>query len=209
MRSIAKIILLFALVFVAILGLILGVSSCSPQAKLSKAKQKVLLNADARHEVFLNELERFPCANDSVVQIIPTGIDSIALNDYIKKQAKVFEFEYIKKDTLPEIMSFYYKKGYAEAVNQYSKIKIPVCKPEYIKVTVTDKQKEKILIDSIHARNLTVARLKGESAIKDQYLQDLTQQAQKKEAKWLWWFIASLVFGIVSNLGWIYFKIKL
>ena len=207
MREIYKFLMILLLILIAIIGFF-GVTGCSSQAKLNKAKQRVLLDANARHEVFLNELERFPCANDSVVQIIKTGVDSIALNDYIRQQVQAFNFEYIKKDTLPELINKYYKIGYAEAVDQYKKIKVPVCKPEYIKVTVTDKQKEKILSDSLHARNLTVARLKGEGAMKDQYLQDLAQQGQKNQSKWLWLFIAALVFGIVSNLGWVYFKFK-
>lgn len=249
MREIYKLLMIIALILIAIIGFF-GLTGCSSQAKLNRAKQRVLINADARHEIFLNELERFPCANDSVVQIIKTGIDSISLEEYfLKKNIKLnsshgcnnpyclvgtgfvrktnittkeyldpnewdiginkqIDSTYKKKELENYSNSAFYEKGYQEAINQYSIIKIPVCKPEYIKVTVTDKQKEKILTDSLRARNLTAARLFGESAIKDQVMQDLRADNQKKEAKWLWWLIVSIVFGIVSNLGWIYFKFK-
>jgi len=207
MRQIYKLLMIILLILIAIIGII-GLNGCSSQSKLNRAKQRVLINADARHEVFLNELERFPCSNDSTIQFIQAQIDSVSLEDYVNARIKAFDFTYIKKDTLPDLMGFYYKKGFQDAANQYSKIKIPICKPEYIKVTVTDRQKEKILTDSLQARNLTVARLYGATTAKDQATQEWKAQAQKNESKWLWWLIASIVFGIISNLGWIYFKFK-
>lgn len=227
MREIYKLIMIIALILIAIIGFF-GLTGCSSQAKLNRAKQMVLINADARHEIFLNELERFPCSNDSTIQFIQAQIDSVSLEDYVNSRIKTskttkeylnpdiwnisigkqIDSTYKNKELENYSNSAFYEKGYQEAINQYSKIKIPVCRPEYIKVTVTDRQKEKILTDSLHARNLTVARLKGEGAMKDQYLQDLAQQGQKNQSKWLWLFIAALVFGIVSNVGWVYFKFK-
>lgn len=57
-------------------------TGCSTQKKLNRAKQMVLLDPAARHEVFLKELQFFPCANDSIIELKPGAIDSATLSAY-------------------------------------------------------------------------------------------------------------------------------
>ena len=72
---------IFTVVLTAISALVL-ITGCSPQKKINRAKQIVLLDPTARHEVFLKELQFFPCANDSTSVLIPGGIDSATLKGY-------------------------------------------------------------------------------------------------------------------------------
>lgn len=182
-------------------------SGCNYQARVNKAKQVVLMNAEARHEIFLRELELYPCSNDSIVQTFAGQIDSVTLAEYLSNfKAHVLENK-ISLDTLPKILKDAYELGYKDASDKYLAVKVPKCNPTYIKVTVTNKQKEKILSDSLIARNNTVSSKNAEIFVLSNELDKVRQDGKASANKWIWGFIIAVILGVLSNVAWAYFKI--
>lgn len=184
--------LLKAVLF-AFAGLILF-SGCSPQKKLQRAKQMVLLDPTARHDVFLTELQFFPCANDSVIQIVPAEIDSVTFAEYLKFINGALQTPTIRKDSLPILLKEAYQLGYEDASNKYLSVKVPLCKPNVVRVTVTDRQKEKILTDSLSQVNLKYSLLVGQIGQQSVYM----AKQDKKITGWIWLFVGSTVLFVVT-----------
>ena len=200
MKTIHNIILLALTALFLLVG-------CSYQSRVNRAKQVVLMNAEARHEIFLRELELYPCSNDSIVQTFSGGIDSVTLAEYLNNFKKQILANKVSIDSLPSLLEDAYNEGFNEASEKYLAIKVPKCKPSFIKVTVTDKQKEKILSDSLVARNSTVAAKNAEIFVLNTEMDKMRQDAKASANKWIWGFIIAVILGVLSNVAWAYFKI--
>lgn len=76
---------------------------CSGCSTIERSKQRVLLDPKARHEVFLDELTRFPCDSDSSLNYLRGSIDSASLNgyrDFLNKITLKDFYAHDKSDTL-------------------------------------------------------------------------------------------------------------
>ena len=166
------------------------------------------MNAEARHEIFLRELELYPCSNDSIVQTFNGQIDSVTLAEYLSNFKAHVLANRVSLDTLPKIIKDAYELGYKEASDKYLAVKVPKCNPKIIKITVTDKQKEKILSDSLIARNSTVAAKNAEIFVLSTEMDKMRQDAKASATKWIWGFIIAVVLGILSNVAWAYLRFK-
>ena len=183
-------------------------AGCSYQSRVNRSKQVVLMNAEARHEIFLRELELYPCSNDSIVQTFNGQIDSVTLAEYLSNFKAHVLANRVSLDTLPKIIKDAYELGYKEASDKYLAVKVPKCNPKIIKITVTDKQKEKILSDSLIARNSTVAAKNAEIFVLSTEMDKMRQDAKASATKWIWGFIIAVVLGILSNVAWAYLRFK-
>lgn len=198
--------IIYNIILLALTALFL-LAGCNYQSRVNKAKQVVLMDAQARHEIFLRELELYPCSNDSIVQTFNGQIDSVTLAEYLSNFKAHVLANKVSLDTLPKIIKDAYELGYKEASDKYLAVKVPKCNPKIIKITVTDKQKEKILADSLIARNSTVAVKNAEIFVLSNEL-DKAQQSSKANAnKWIWGFIIAVILCVLSNVAWAYFKI--
>ena len=197
---------IYNIILLALTALFL-LAGCNYQSRVNKAKQVVLMDAQARHEIFLRELELYPCSNDSIVQTFSGQIDSVTLAEYLSNFKAHVLANKVSLDTLPKILKDAYELGYKDASDKYLAVKVPKCNPTVVKITVTDKQKEKILADSLIARNSTVAVKNAEIFVLSNEL-DKAQQSSKASAnKWIWGFIIAVILGVLSNVAWAYFKI--
>lgn len=201
MKTIHNIILLALTALFLLVG-------CSYQSRVNRAKQVVLMNAEARHEIFLRELELYPCSNDSIVQTFNGQIDSVTLAEYLSNFKAHVLANRVSLDTLPKIIKDAYELGYKEASDKYLAVKVPKCNPKVIKITVTDKQKEKILNDSLIARNSTVAAKNAEIFVLNTEMDKMRQDAKASANKWIWGFIIAVVLGILSNVAWAFLRFK-
>lgn len=156
-------------------------SSCSQERKLQKAVETVLVNADARHQVFLNELERFPCSTDSSIEYIPGAIDSMTYAEYLK----FLNGELQDPGNLPDSSlssQDAYERGFLDAKNVYLNKKVRVCKPDTIRIKYTDHQYEDVLKKTINDLNLQAAEFRGQIAEKDKRI----KESNSKSAKLMW-----------------------
>lgn len=197
---------IYNIILLALTALFL-LSGCNYQSRVNKAKQVVLMDAQARHEIFLRELELYPCSNDSIVQTFSGQIDSVTLAEYLSNFKAHVLANKVSLDTLPKILKDAYELGYKDASDKYLAVKVPKCNPTVVKITVTDKQKEKILADSLIARNSTVAVKNAEIFVLSNELDKAQQNSKASTNKWIWGFIIAVILGVLSNVAWAYFKI--
>jgi outer membrane murein-binding lipoprotein Lpp len=197
---------IYNIILLALTALFL-LAGCNYQSRVNKAKQVVLMDAQARHEIFLRELELYPCSNDSIVQTFSGQIDSVTLAEYLSNfKAHVLKNK-VSLDTLPKILKDAYELGYKDASDKYLAVKVPKCNPTFVKVTVKDKQKEKILGDSLVARNAMIGARDAEIFVLNNEIDRMREDAKAASNKWVWRFILAVVIGLISNAAWAYFKI--
>lgn len=197
---------IYNIILLALTALFL-LSGCNYQSRVNKAKQVVLMDAQARHEIFLRELELYPCSNDSIVQTFSGSIDSLTLAEYLNNFKAHVLANKVSLDTLPKILKDSYELGYKDASDKYLAVKVPKCNPTIVKITVTDKQKEKILSDSLIARNSTISVKNAEIFVLSNELDKAQQNSKANQNKLIWGFIIAIIIGVLSNVAWIYFKI--
>lgn len=212
-------------ILTAITALILF-TGCSTQKKLDRAKQMVLLDPTARHDVFLKELQFFPCANDSSTTFVEGGVDSVSLRAYfdwlngIRPEGEIYDGRVVipgdsvfivnPVDTATvswpcaDTLTVYYKRGYADGVKYLLNKKIPIPRPDTIKTSIRDKQQIGVLKESIAKEKEENARLKG---IVDTQEKEIGKK-DKKITGWIWLFIAAVVLLILILILALIGKIK-
>ena len=212
-KVITAVMTIIAVIFICII-LMIVFAACNPAKKIAKAEQTVLLDSKARHNVFLNELERFPCANDSVVTYLPGRTDSVLINTIT--QVPVFDsFAYSMalyniQDSAQEQCLASIKEafdlGIETATKEFNKLKIAVKKPDTARYMILDKQAWKLLDDSLQRAEKHIERLKAT-------LISQAENCAKNEAKnnkWMWrsigtWvvlgiFLALCIYGKISKI---------
>lgn len=128
-------------------------------------------------------LELYPCANDTFEIIVPGGIDSIP-------------YPVTEIDTVIEISEGGYMQGFIDGQEAIMKRKIPIKRPDTIRVTVVDRQRQKADAETISQLRSNIANLDGKISEKD--------TAIAKANKWYWYFLIAVVLLVVSNVLWLY-----
>ena len=164
--------------------------SCSPVKKAArndaKAVDRVLGRRALIDQIKPAVLELYPCANDTVGVWFSGGVDSIPY-------------------PVPQIDIVYnpgnaYDQGFVDGQLSVSKRKFPVKRPDTLRITVVDRQRQKADAETIRQLQLNVSKLEGQITEKDKRI--------SKSDRWLWYFIAAVVAFFVSNLTWLYFKLR-
>lgn len=164
-----------AVIFILVaLGLyfIISISGCTT---VSKAKQIVLTDSTAFHEVGKKFMDLNPCSNDTTINLLKG--DTVTLIDFIELD--------------PEI----------KTVNDTVFVTYPIVKTitrtirDTVLRTVVDRQKERVQANEIIAKDREISRLRGLSQ-----LAMTTSDKWEKAAGWrLFWLILAIVAGIGSH----------
>ena len=148
--------------------------------KLKNATQLVLIDSAARHTVFKAELQLYPCVNEVLIK-----------SDTVVKTDTTYQFITANtKDTL----------NHLDTVIKTITKRITV----HDSITIVDRQKERLLTLETITKDKQIAALN--QVISDD--QRATDKATKQINKWLWLFIAALVAFLLSNIAWIYLRIR-
>ena len=170
--------------------LLLFVFGCSAEKKAMKkdaqAVDRVLGSRTLIDKIKPAVLELYPCANDTFEIIVPGGIDSIP-------------YPVTEIDTVIEISEGGYMQGFIDGQEAIMKKKIPVKRPDTIRVTVVDRQRQNADAATISQLRSDIANLDGKISEKD--------KAIAKANKWYWYFLIAVVLLVVSNVLWLYPKL--
>jgi len=179
----------FPFVFIAIVVLIV-LLSCNAQKKAIKkdaqAVDRVLGSRILIDKIKPAVLELYPCANDTVEVWFSGGVDSIP-------------YPVTKIDTVFQEKEGGYMQGFIDGQEVILKRKIPVKRPDTIRVTVVDRQRQKADAETINQLQLSISKLDGQIVEKD--------KALAKPNPWIWYFIIALVLLLLSNIAWVYLKV--
>ena len=179
----------FWLAFLTIvtIAVILTLVSCNGSKKAMKkdaqAVDRVLGSRTLIDKIKPAVLELYPCANDTFEIIVPGGIDSIP-------------YPVTEIDTVIEISEGGYMQGFIDGQEAIMKRKIPIKRPDTIRVTVVDRQRQKADAETISQLRSNIANLDGKISEKD--------TAIAKANKWYWYFLIAVVLLVVSNVLWLY-----
>jgi hypothetical protein len=170
--------------------LLLFLFGCNSQKKAIKkdgqAVDRVLGSRTLIDKIKPAVLELYPCANDTTEIIVSGGIDSIP-------------YPITQIDTVTQISEGGYMQGFIDGQEVILKRKIPVKRPDTIKVTVVDKQRQKADAETINQLQVNISNLNGQILEKD--------KALSKPNPWIWYFIIAVVMLLLSNIVWVYLKI--
>jgi hypothetical protein len=179
----------FPFVFIAIVVLIV-LLSCNAQKKAIKkdaqAVDRVLGSRALIDKIKPAVLELYPCANDTVEVWLSGGVDSIP-------------YPVTKIDTVFQEKEGGYMQGFIDGQEVILKRKIPVKRPDTIRVTVVDRQRQKADAETIKQLQLSISKLDGQIVEKD--------RALAKPNPWIWYFIIAVVLLLLSNIVWVYLKV--
>jgi hypothetical protein len=163
---------------------------CNAQKKAIKkdgqAVDRVLGSRTLIDKIKPAVLELYPCANDTTEIIVSGGVDSIP-------------YPVTEIDTIIEVKEGGYMQGFIDGQEVILKRKIPVKRPDKIKVTVVDRQKQKADAETINQLQVNISNLNGQILEKD--------KALSKPNPWIWYFIIAVVLLLLSNIVWVYLKI--
>lgn len=183
-------------------------TGCSPAKKIEKAKQTVLMDGKARHDIFLKELELYPCVNDSFTTFLPGGVDSVPFPvpvlDTTQRKHIIDSLQNAFAANCDGAVSASYDAGYHNAMQEIKGQKLPLKRPDTLQTTTKDKQKMKLDADSINRLNENIAFHKGQ---KDQW-KTFAKQTQKEKLNLFWWFVAAAAALALTNGLWIYARIR-
>jgi hypothetical protein len=180
-----KIQYLFPFLF-GLAALLLIVFGCSPVKKDARAVDRVLGSRTLIDKIKPAVLDLYPCANDTVAVWFSGGIDSIP-------------YPVTQIDTIIEVKEGGYMQGFIDGQEVILKRKIPVKRPDTIKVTVVDRQRQKADAETINQLQVNISNLNGQILEKD--------KALSKPNPWIWYFIIAVVLLLLSNIVWVYLKI--
>ena len=90
-------------------------------------------------------------------------------------------------------------QGFIDGQEVILKRKIPVKRPDTIKVTVVDRQRQKADAETINQLQVNISNLNGQILEKDKII--------AKPNPWIWYFIIAVVLLLLSNIVWVYLKI--
>jgi hypothetical protein len=183
--------------------LIIFTFSCQ---SIKKAEQRVLLDPVARHNVFLKELQFWPCANDSVFKYLPGRVDSIPVeklitikiaDDYLLNR-KLDSIKRHTQDVCNDAINNAFTLGFDEAANEFKKLKVAMKANDTMLYSVRDRQIVKLVQDSLTKAERHIYGLEQQNIVQRERLDE-----RKKEAsKYLFWFIGAVVIGVASNIIW-------
>ena len=195
------------------------VQSCSPGKQLEKSKQRVLLDPAARHDVFLNELERFPCANDSlppiyrpgkidttpIIKLIPVEkLKEILVTDTTGRKKLIDSLNTTHSEICNDAIDKAYTKGARDAINKFLNQDVFIRRPDTALYTIVDRQLLKLKDDSIQS-------LLRQKAAANQNIVDLgnvVKKSDKERNYLLYYLIGSIALLVLTNGLWIYARIK-
>jgi len=179
---------------------------CNPSRQIQKAEQRVLLDPVARHNVFLKELQFYPCANDSIRIFIPgkpryesiLTLTEVPIFDSFAYKIAIQNVDDQCNDRIKEAFDL----GVDYASSEFKKIKV-VRAVDTFKYSIIDNQIIKLVQDSLTKAEKHIYGLDQQNIIQRERL----DERRKESEKYLIWFILSIVILVGSNLLW--FKIKL
>lgn len=144
--NIIAILLLGWLLFMMLFGL----TSCGPAKKMAKAEQLVLLNPQARHNIFLKELQLNPLKIDTIT-VYKSGINTVKEVPVIDSFAQYLAIRELQDRYTIECNSAVktaYDSGVAFAARKFAGIKIPRI-VDTVTHTIFDRQSIKLIQDSL------------------------------------------------------------
>jgi hypothetical protein len=163
---------------------------CNAQKKVIKkdaqAVDRVLGSRALIDKIKPAVLELYPCANDTTEIIVSGGVDSVP-------------YPVTQIDTIIEVKEGGYMQGFIDGQEAILKRKIPVKRPDTIRVTVVDRQRQKADAETIKQLQLSISKLDGQIVEKD--------RALAKPNPWIWYFIIAVVLLLLSNIVWLYLKV--
>jgi len=176
---------------------------CNPSRQIQKAEQMVLLNPVARHNVFLKELQFYPCANDTFttyIRGIDTLLSEVPIFDSFAYKTALSNVMDANDNTCNERVKEAFDLGVDYAGSEFKKLKVRV---DTFKYSILDNQIIKLVQDSLTKAERRIYGLEQQNIIQRERLNE-----RKKEAeKYLLWFIGAIVVLVGSNLIWFKFKI--
>ena len=181
-----------ALLFAIACIVIASITGCSYERKVEKAKQLVLLNKNARRDIFLKELELNPCANDSSF-VAGEIIRYITPSDDFKFTPPVFT------DSCAFFSTAAYERGFREG---RSSVQIPVRTPD--RVTIRDRQFEKLLQERHDSLSAQLESYKQKDVTKSGTIDTL----KKERNTWLWRFIGLAVGSGIIMIAMLFLMFK-
>lgn len=209
-----------AFAIAALIGLFL--CACDPAKRAQRKQDKLVDKATASRAVLARlypvVISLWPCANDSTATFAPGRVDSPALaaiagaaanltppsvNPVETPDFGLYADSITKKlvDSLRGVcglnMMASFDSGYARAAQDCRKIKIPVRRPDTLKISVLDRRAVQTAYDSLHARDKTVSNLQGQN-------QTLHDQAAKDRKA----MIIAIVIGAILLIVVIYLLIR-
>lgn len=177
--------------------------SCSTAKKNAAAVERVLMDSASRHKVFLAELQLYPCVRDSFTTFLPGGIDSIPflVIDTTGRARIIDSIQNANIGNCDVVAAASYDAGYGNALKDIP----PKRRPDTVRIQTTDLQRKRLDAEQINQLKNEIHELKGhldESAKQNDFLVKVNQ-------KWIWLFIGAVVAAILSNVAWLYFKMKI
>jgi hypothetical protein len=196
------------IIFVAFLCWLFSMIGCSPAKKLEQAKQRVMLDKKAFTDVGNAFVNLHPCANDTAWKFIKGGTDSIPYPvlkfDSAAYKSFVDSLGIVGADDYNNGVEKAFVQGFSEARKQYENKKIAVPRPDTLKGTILDKQKERLLEDQINMLNVAAGITAGQIIEKDKQL----SSALSEKRKWMWWLIGILMAEGIGAGIYAYTKFK-
>jgi hypothetical protein len=159
---------------------------CSPVKKDARTVDRVLGSRTLIDKIKPAVLDLYPCANDTVAVWYSGGIDSIP-------------YPVTQIDTVTQISEGGYMQGFIDGQEVILKRKIAVKRPDTIRVTVVDRQRQKADAETINQLHVNISNLNGQILEKD--------KALSKPNPWIWYFIIAVVLLLLSNIAWVYLKV--
>lgn len=158
----------YLFIFFGLVSLLTCGMGCSEEKKLAKAEQRVLLNPQARHNVWIKESQLFPCVTDSVT--------------IVKEGAIITEYRY---DTLLNTIHDSTETFYFDTL----RITKTIHRTDTVQFTVIDDRNIQTLKDSIQHVLRNYSQLQGS---KEQLNQELGKAEKRVKTLFLWLFGVAL-----------------
>lgn len=196
-----------------LLVLLAVATGCNPAKKLEQAEQRVRLNPQSFNKIGQEWNVLNPCANDTSKPVITPGkVDSVTVGVLVQvpvfdSEAHQFTVDSVKKaysGQCNEAIDKAFRAGAAAAYKEISAMKIPIERHDTANYYITDKQRHKLDMDSVHRLNERLRFAEGQSAQKDVQLKEVN----KDNKELFWWLVGALIAFAVSNCLWIFGRIK-
>lgn len=202
----------FCLFWAAFFMIMLFMFGCNTAKKTilkdNSALERVKAKRSLIDSVSKTVFELYPCANDTVTEVINGGVDSIPYPVPVPDtslRGKIIDSlkeSYSKECYLAVELS--YDAGYNNALIGLKNQKLAVKRPDTLINTVLDKQKANQQVIAIN--NLEKKLASAEGVISQ--LEKTVEQRKSDYNSLFWYLVAAISLLLVSNAAWIYFKIK-
>lgn len=204
---------------VVIVGIVLllltAVFSCNPAKQAARKDQKaldrVMTSPSLLKTAYGRGAELWPCANDTTFIFKPGRIDSMYLpvmfdttdRDRIKDSILA-----IANDDCNDQVKAAFDMGVDVTEKKYSKIKVPVYRPDTLAGFIVDGTLAKRLMDSLHEKDKLLSNWSGRAEEWAKWAAKTEAVNQKKQSTQFWVIVGLVVALILSNGAWAYFKFK-